>query len=180
MALGACLGAKAQVRSFDLEGTKSPLLFINMIEKSKIEALVNAKIEGSDIFLVEIHVSPKNNIVVVIDSDNGLSIDRCIEVSRAVEHNLDRELEDFSLEVTSYGLDKPLILRRQYEKNIGRNLSITLNDGTKLKGELEKVGQKSINIIRKLNKKEIKEGKETNLSIDFSEIKETKIEISFK
>lgn len=163
-----------------MEGTKSPLLFISMIEKSKIQSLVNAKIEGSDIFLVDIHVSPTNNIVVIIDSDDGLSIERCIEVSRAVEHNLDRESDDFSLEVTSYGLDRPLILTRQYEKNIGRNLAITMHDGSKVKCQLLQVNNEYIEVERKLTKKEIKEGLQTKMTIPYSTIKESKIEISFK
>lgn len=75
-------------------------------------------------------------IKVVIDGDNGVSINDCISVSRAIEHNLDREEEDFSLEVTSYGISLPLRVPRQYVKNIGRILKVELTDGTKLEGEV--------------------------------------------
>lgn len=151
-----------------------------MISKQLVTDLIEERIAGTDIFLVSLSISSSNSIKVVVDADSGVSIEKCISVSRNIEHNLDREDEDFSLEVTSFGLGEPLQLKRQYNKNIGRNLIITLNDESKLKGKLQLVEENQITIERELTKKEIKEGINAVVVIAFKDIKETKIEISFK
>ena len=151
-----------------------------MITVKQVRDLVNQRIEGTDIFVVDITVSAANAIRVTVDADSGVSIEKCIQVSRQVEHNLDRETEDFSLEVTSFGLSEPLLLHRQYVKNTGRNLKIRLSDESQVRGKLIKVTDDYIQLEKILTKKQKKEGVEKDLKIDFKDIIQAKIEISFK
>jgi ribosome maturation factor RimP len=151
-----------------------------MIKVDKVRKLVEQGIEGTDIFVVDIKVSAANAIRVVLDADSGLSIDKCVAISRQVEHNLDRDAEDFSLEVTSFGLTQPLKLKRQYIKNTGRNLNIRLTDGSALKGKLVNVDDNILHLEKTLTKKEIKEGVDAAFTVDIEDVKEAKVEISFK
>jgi len=151
-----------------------------MIKVDKVRKLVEQGIEGTDIFVVDIKVSAANAIKVVLDADSGLSIDKCVAISRQVEHNLDRDAEDFSLEVTSFGLTQPLKLKRQYIKNTGRNLIIRLTDGSALKGKLVNVDDNILHLEKTLTKKEIKEGVDAAFTVDIEDVKEAKVEISFK
>jgi ribosome maturation factor RimP len=151
-----------------------------MIKVDKVRKLVEQGIEGTDIFVVDIKVSAANAIRVVLDADSGLSIDKCVAISRQVEHNLDRDAEDFSLEVTSFGLTQPLKLKRQYIKNTGRNLNIRLTDGSALKGKLVNVDDNILHLEKTLTKKEIKEGVDAVFTVDIEDVKEAKVEISFK
>ena len=151
-----------------------------MIAIDKVRKLVEEGIAGTDIFVVDISVSPANAIKVVLDADSGLSIDKCVAVSRQVEHNLDRDAEDFSLEVTSFGLTQPLKLKRQYIKNTGRNMKLQLNDGTVFTGKLVEVDGDSLHLIKSLTKKEVKEGVDPAFVVELQDVKEAKVEISFK
>ena len=107
-----------------------------MIEKIKILELVNQALEGTDKFLVNLKVTPDNRIYVDIDGDNGITVDDCIELSRAIESQLDRDVEDFALDVSSAGADQPLKLTRQLVKNIGRDVEVLALDGEKTEGTL--------------------------------------------
>ncbi len=107
-----------------------------MIDKKKIEKLVNAATDGSSLFVVEIKVGSDNNISVIIDGDYGVTISQCVDVSRAVEGNLDREIEDFELSVSSYGIDQPILMLRQYQKYIDKPIQLHLNDDTVKRGVL--------------------------------------------
>ena len=151
-----------------------------MISKEKVRELVEERIAGTDIFIVDIDISSGNKIKVSIDADEGLSINKCMSVSRNVEHNLDREVEDFSLEVTSYGLSSPFVLARQYKKYIDRKIAVSLNEGEKYKGKLLSHNENEIELELELTKKEIKLGLEPNIIISLEDIKEAKAEISFK
>jgi ribosome maturation factor RimP len=95
--------------------------------KEKVEELIADGIAGTDIFVVKLKVTANNDINVLLDSDSGLTLADCRTVSRAIEFNLDREEEDFSLTVASSGIGEPLVLR-QYTKNVGRKVRVTLND----------------------------------------------------
>lgn len=98
------------------------------LETTQIMPLVNEGLQEDEaLFLIDLQISGKNNIKVVIDGDRDLSITDCVNMSRAIEHQLDREIEDFSLEVTSCGATEPLVFPRQYIKNIGRKLSVVTN-----------------------------------------------------
>lgn len=124
--------------------------------------------ERQDLFLVEMKGSTNNDITIIIDGDNGVSIQDCLDVSRAIEFNIDKEEVDFSLQVMSAGLSEPLTLPRQYKKNIGRELEITTINSEKIKGVLQSVEEEKISLLLKYRKpKEIGKGK-----VDVEEIKE--------
>ncbi|PTN07324.1 ribosome assembly cofactor RimP [Mangrovibacterium marinum] len=127
-----------------------------MIDKSKIITLIEEKLT-EDQFIVEVEVSPANQISVLIDSDKGISIDDCITISRQIEGNLDREEEDFELQVSSAGLGLPFKVFRQYVKNTGREIEVVLKDGQKLEGILKSVQETSFEL--ETSKKEKVEGK---------------------
>lgn len=106
--------------------------------KDKVKELVISYLdENKELFLIDLSVSNDHLIRVVIDGDKGVSIEDCIALSRAVEHNLDREEADFSIEVTSFGATEPFYLERQYLKNRGRTVEITTADGKKHEGLLK-------------------------------------------
>lgn len=99
------------------------------LEKEQIMTLVKQGLqEDESLFLIDLQITAGNNIKVIIDGDRDLSISDCVNISRAIEHNLDREIEDFSLEVASCGATEPLIYPRQYEKNLGRKLAVTTKE----------------------------------------------------
>jgi ribosome maturation factor RimP len=161
----------------------SPLLLKkNMISKQKIADLIEEQMHGTDHFLVELNVSATNHISVYIDGDHGVTIADCVAVSRKIEFNLDREEEDFELDVSSAGLDLGLRHIRQYLKNIGRSVDVKLNDGTKITAVLKAVDEKSITLEMQPVKKKKKTDEVVDLMkiIDFKDIKETKVVITFK
>ena len=98
--------------------------------KDKVKTLLEAALaERENLFLIDFQISQDNKIKVVLDGDEGVTLQDCMDVSRAIEHNLDREEEDFSLEVASGGATSPLVIPRQYKKNIGRKLEVRTADG---------------------------------------------------
>lgn len=105
-----------------------------MIDKNLLRESVEKAIEGTDLFIVDITVSPQNNIVVELDSPGSLDIDTCAAVTRAIEKDFDRDVEDYDLEVGSAGLTAPFRVRGQYEKNIGNEIEILTRDGPKNQG----------------------------------------------
>jgi ribosome maturation factor RimP len=159
-----------------------------MISKKKVLALIDERIQELDngLFVVELNISTANVIQVELDKYEGnVSVDDCIRVSRNVEHNLDREEEDFELTVTSAGLDKGLRVFAQYTKNIGRDVKVKLNEGSgKLEGTMIAATPESITI--QTTQKERVEGKKKKETIVeehvilMEDIRETKIVISFK
>jgi ribosome maturation factor RimP len=154
------------------------------MNKEKVKNLVNDAIEeNSDLFLIELKFLSDNKILVVVDGDNGITLKECVRISRAVEHNLDREEEDFSLEVTSPDIAKPLIVNRQYKKNINRTLKIILVDNAKVEGVLKDVNEDSIHLEWKAREpKPIGKGKITvvkNKTIPFKDILEAKVKLLF-
>ena len=94
-----------------------------MFKESVIQLLEEGLEERPDLFLIDFKVGEDNAIKIVIDGDNGVLVEDCMFISRAIEHNLDREEEDFSLEVLSAGVSEPLTQGRQYKKNLGRTPS---------------------------------------------------------
>lgn len=150
---------------------------IQVIEK-KVEALISAE---PGFFLVEVRIKPTNNIKVFIDGDQGVSIEKLVQYNRRLYRQMEEENmfpnSDFSLEVSSPGLDEPLKLHRQYLKNIGRYVEVTDNEGNKTEGKLVSAGETAIEV------EEIKgKGKKTETvqhTISFDNIKTTKIQIKF-
>jgi ribosome maturation factor RimP len=154
-----------------------------MIAKEKIQELAEAKIAEGPNFIVDIAVKPGNNIFILIDNDNGVSIQDCVEMSRYVEAGLDRETEDFELHVSSPGLDRPLKTLRQYQKYLGKELSVSDKNGHKYTGKLLKASEEGIELETK--SKEAVDGKKSKqlitnkISLTFNQIKQTKVVISF-
>ena len=169
-------------------GDESPLFLYNkMISKAKVEGLINERIAELDngLFIVELSISSSNVIHVELDKhQGGVSVEDCMSVSRNIEHNLDREQADFELNVSSAGLDRPLRVLPQYIKNIGRTVKVVKKDGSKLEATLIDANEQGITVER--SKKVQVEGKKKKeiiveqLTMPFSDIKETKIVISFK
>lgn len=154
-----------------------------MINKKIVTEIVQNKIQGSDIFLVDITVSKSFKIDVYVDSPNGVNIKQCVDISRAIESSFDREEHDFELQVSTPGLDSPFKVEEQYLKNIGREVEIKLIDEQKIKGILLRVEPDFIEI--EVSKKVKVEGKKKkqNLTeksiIEKKNIIETKVIISF-
>jgi len=155
-----------------------------MISTEKVRQLVEEKIAETSIFIVDIQVSSKNHIAVEIDSQAGVSIKECLMVSRQIEGNLDREVEDYSLEVASPGLDKPLRMVQQYLKNIGREVKVVTNEGEELKGTLTAADETGFELTieekKKIEGKNKKELVTTVHRFDYDKVKTTHIIISFK
>ncbi|HTB52837.1 MAG TPA: hypothetical protein VK718_08685 [Ferruginibacter sp.] len=147
-----------------------------------IEKLVTQLLEETeDTFLVSIKIKPTNNIKVFLDADNGLSIDKCTKINRAMYRTIEEKGwypdGNFSLEVSSPGIEEPLLLLRQYKKNIGRPVEVILTDGTIKEGKLLDADEKTITIEQTIGK-----GKKAIVQITavpFEEIKQTKVQIVF-
>lgn len=158
-----------------------------MISKKRVQELVEERIAELDngLFVVDLNISSGNDISVELDKHEGnVDVNDCISVSRNVEHNLDREKEDFSLNVSSAGLDKGLRVFPQYVKNVGRKVKVKLNEGGNVEGELVEAKPEEI-VIRTTRKERIegKKKKETiieDIEVSMDDIKQTKIVISFK
>ena len=110
-----------------------------MIDKQLLRQSVERAIKDTDIFIVDIKVSPDNNIVVEIDSNHNLDTATCAEITRAIEADFDREVEDYELEVGSAGLTAPFKVKGQYLKNVGNEVEVLTRDGRKLSGVLKAV-----------------------------------------
>ena len=152
--------------------------------KKRIEELLNEFLESrEDLFLVDLKISAGDDITVILDGDNGVTLQDCLDASRAVEFNMDREEHDFSLQVMSAGLSEPLSSPRQYRKNIGREIGVLLNDSSEIEGELAKVDDEKITLVLRYRKpKDIGKGKvdvEEEKEIPYSEIKKALVIIKF-
>jgi ribosome maturation factor RimP len=147
-----------------------------------VESLVRDLLAGDPVyFLVDVRIKPTNNVKVYIDGDQGISIEKCVQYNRALYKKLDESGlfpgGDFSLEVSSPGLDEPLKLLRQYRKNIGRQVELVLQDGTKKEGRLVEVSEDGIIIEETRGKNKKKEV--INHTFLFDNIKTTKIQVVF-
>lgn len=153
-----------------------------MIDKTKIAETVNEKLTD-DQFLVEVTISASNVINIMVDSDSSISINQIVEISRYVENQLDREVEDFELSVFSAGLTEPFRLVRQYKKNMNKEIEVLLANGQKLKGSLGGVDDLGIDL--EITTKEKPEGSKRKELItkvhhlEYSEIKEAKKILKF-
>ena len=151
--------------------------------KDKVTELLNKALEENEsLFLIDFTIDTGNKIRVILDGDEGVNLSDCMAVSRAIEHNLDREEEDFSLEVTSAGATSPLELPRQYKKNIGRKLEVKTSENI-FEGNLTAATEESITLEWKAREpKPIGKGKHTvqrKEEIVFSDIKEAKVVLKF-
>ena len=151
--------------------------------KTKVTELLDAAlIERQDLFLIEFSLNTENHIKIIIDGDKGVLVEDCMFVSRAIEHNLDREEHDFSLEVMSAGAASPLTHKRQYVKNIKRTLSVRTNS-EEIEGVLTQANSDNIKIEWKVREpKPIGKGKVTvkkEINIPYENIVEAKVMIKF-
>ena len=155
-----------------------------MITRESVTQLIEERIAGTDMFIVDVTVRPGNVIDVTLDSDSGITIEACTEVHRHLLHAMDRDVEDYSLEVSSPDLTKPLKVFRQYLKNIGRDLSVKKTDKSKAEGELVSATEQGVTLLT-AQKEEVpgKKGKklvEREVTIPFTDIAEAKVMIRFK
>lgn len=154
-----------------------------MTFKEKVyQLLQEGLIEKPSIFLIDMTITESFKIIVTLDGDNGVVLQDCIDISRAIEHNLDREEQDFSLEVASAGVSSPLKHLRQYKKNIGRTLEVKTNTET-IEAVLTYATDENIVLEWEAREpKKIGKGKETvqkRVEIPYSEIKEAIVIITF-
>ncbi len=155
-----------------------------MIKKELIESIVLPKLQEENLFLVDINISATNNISIIIDGDKGAGIDSCIAISRLVESNLNRDEEDFELEVASAGVGQPLKITRQFVKNIGREVEVVRKNGEKLKGTLTAASPDSFSV--RFSKKVPIEGRKAKQTIEeevilaYGDAKTVKVLVSFK
>ena len=152
--------------------------------RKKIEELLSGFLEErKDLFLVDLKFSAADDITVILDGDQGVTLQDCLDASRAVEFNLNREVHDFGLQVMSSGLSEPVESPRQYRKNIGRTLDIVLTDDSKIEGELVHVDDEKITIrLAYRRPKLVGKGKEDvveDKDISYSEIKKALVAIKF-
>ncbi len=146
-----------------------------MIDKLTLLDIIQASLEGTDKFLVDLKITPDNRIFVSIDGDNGIIIDDCVELSRAIESKLNRDEEDFELNVASAGLDSPLRKVRQFKKNIGKELNVTLFTGDKYEGKLYDCDEEQFAITLP----ETKRTPARNITFKYTDVKAAKLVIKF-
>lgn len=148
-----------------------------MISREKVISLAKSKIDDLNYFLVDVKISNNNQITILFDNQEGVVVDDCLLLSRHIEANLDREIEDYQLTVCSPGIDKSFIVRQQYLKYIGRDVKIKMISGEKIKGKLISFDK---NIVVEKQKKKKKDLIAEKVIIPFKEVKETKLIIKFK
>lgn len=166
-----------------MRGLSVPSFYKIMTFKEKVNGLITeALLEKPSVFLIDLAVSDSFKISVGLDGDNGVALQDCIDISRAIENNLDREEQDFSLEVASVGVGSPLKMTRQYIKNIGRTLIVTTNT-EKIEAELVEANDVFIILSWKAREpKKVGKGKETvqkEQQIPYTEIKEAIVTVTF-
>jgi ribosome maturation factor RimP len=166
-----------------MRGARLPSFYTKMTFKEKVADLLEKGLaEKPELFLIDLAISEGNKIVVTLDGDHGVTLQDCIDISRAIEHNLDREEQDFSLEVASAGVSAPLKLKRQFVKNIGRTLRVRTAEAT-TEAVLAAAGDEGITMEWEAREpKKIGKGKETvqkRLEIPYAEIKEAIVIIIF-
>ncbi len=147
--------------------------------KKRVEELLNeALTEQADLFLIDLRIGADHSIRVILDGDHGVTLEQCMQVSRKIEHNMDREEVDFSLEVGSVGVGSPLVQTRQFIKNIGRKLEVRV-ENKEYKGNLVQADEASIVLEWKAREpKPVGKGKVTvtkTKTIDYSLIDEAKV-----
>lgn len=146
----------------------------------KIEQMLMPLIEGTDIFVISIKVKPTNNIKIFLDADDGFPISKSTPINKKLRRMIDEENMfpegDYSLEVSSPGVDEPLLFIRQYQKNIGRNIEITPTEGEPVMGKMISADEEKVVLEVLISPKK----KETSIvEIPFESIKQAIIQISF-
>ncbi len=161
-----------------------PLFIKNMTFKNKVQELLDVALaERPELFLVDLSINEANKISINLDGDQGVNLQDCIDISRTIENNLDREEQDFSLEVASAGVSSPLKFVRQYKKNIGRTLRVKTSSSEDLEAKLVAADEEKISLEWQAREpKKIGKGKETvqkKVDILYENIKEAIVIVSF-
>ncbi len=155
-----------------------------MIDKKIVKNLVDQWLEGKEYFLTDLTISPDDRIVVEIDHEEGVWIEDCVELSRFIENHLDREQEDFELEVGSAGIGQPFKVLRQYEIHQGERVEVLTAEGKKLQGVLGNVTPEgfTLTVEEKVREEGAKRPKlvERTIPLAFDQVKQTKYIIDFK
>jgi ribosome maturation factor RimP len=153
------------------------------MNNQRVEELIKEAVEINNLFLIEYSISTEGKIMVLVDSINGIQLSECMAVSRHVEHNLDREEDDFAIEVSSPGLDVSFTVPEQYIKNIGRKVQVCLTTGDEFEGKLMNMENETIELEWKAREpKPVGKGKVTvtkTKAIAMADISQTKVVISF-
>ncbi|MFO8053878.1 MAG: hypothetical protein R6U19_01770 [Bacteroidales bacterium] len=152
-----------------------------MVDEKHIKTLVEEELQGTAYYLISCSVSENNKVVVVLDGDSDVTVRVCEDVNRFLESSLDRERDDFELQVTSYGADMPLIHERQYRKYLHRPVSIRTGDDKMLEGVILDLEQEKMQVepVIKPKKKGQKSRKGEPVEVAFSQIKEIKPVLKF-
>ena len=151
-----------------------------MILREEISKIAEIKANELEGYIVDVTVSSSNDIVVYFDSKEGVNIDQCVSISRFINENFDREVQDYALTVCSPGLTSPFKVKNQYINNQGKEVTVKKNDGKKISGILKKYDtQLTLEVKKK------KKGSKANYIINdviipFEQIKETRLKINFK
>ncbi len=166
-----------------MRGREVPSFYLFMSLKDQVQKLLEGALkENPSLFLIESTIHPDNSIEIIIDGDNGVKVEDCIAVSRAIEHNLDREEEDFSLQVMSAGVSEGLQHIRQYKKNLGRKIKIKTAEKI-LEGDLISATDNEITLTWKTREpKPVGKGKVTvtkEANVAYESIVEAKVMITF-
>ncbi|MCK9628166.1 MAG: ribosome assembly cofactor RimP [Bacteroidales bacterium] len=156
-----------------------------MIQKEKLASLIEKYLEDNSLFLVDITISTDNDIEITVESlDSDVNLDNCTDINRIIIDAVDRDIEDYSLTVTSAGLDQPFKVLLQYKKYLGKEVTILKRDGTKITGILAEASEEYIDIeyskMVAVEGKKRKEKREIRERFSLSEIKTTKPFINFR
>lgn len=155
-----------------------------MIDKNLVSNIVEEWLQGKDYFLVDVTVSPDDKIVVEIDHAEGVWIEDCVELSRFIESKLNREEEDFELEVGSAGIGQPFKVLQQYKNHLGKEVETLLKDGRRITGVLKMADDTHfiVTVAKKVKMEGAKRPQliEEDVELDYNEVKYTKYLISFK
>jgi len=155
-----------------------------MIETKRVIEIAERHLEGSDMFVVECKITPMGEIELLVDSDTAVKLEDCAALNRAIEAELDREVEDYSLMVASAGIGSELKLLRQYRKIIGGSVEVLLKDGIKILAKLDKADDNGI--VISYEEKQLIEGKKRKQTVEvtkeyrWEEIKYVKEYLDFK
>lgn len=155
-----------------------------MIEVKRVIEIAERHLEGSDMFVVECKITPMGEIELLVDSDTAVKLEDCAAINRAIEAELDREVEDYSLMVASAGIGSELKLLRQYRKIIGGSVEVLLKDGIKILAKLTAANEEGIELM--YEEKQLVEGKKRKVTVEvtksyvWEEIKYVKEFLDFK
>ena len=155
-----------------------------MLDKVIVNQIIEEYLQGSELYLVDLKITQDNRVLIEIDAFKGVSLDDCIGLNRFIESKIDREIEDYELEVSSAGLTEPFKVLKQYEKNIGKEVEVLTTEGKKMTGVISQVAEEQFGLTIEKNMKQEGAKRKTTvkeeLLLSYKNIKTTKLIIRFK